>query len=339
MMREIAEHILAELDAGRDTVLVSVVCSSGSTPRHVGAQMLVGRDGLLCGTIGGGKVEAHGIDQACALVGQPMWRMEHVALKLKGDKSLGMVCGGEARLLLAPIPADSAMWREVAEGLMRCFDRRTQAHLALRCPEEEAPFQGAVALIGAGGEHIAGDCSLRPAVDAASMRGALTDGCFVMPVELPMRAIVFGGGHVGAATVATLARVGFECTVFECRPEFARPEVHPDAHRVILGDYRDIRASLDLDDHDCVLIMTHGHVFDFAVLEQALRQPPSYVGLMASRRKIATARDLMLKAGIPQEAFERVHTPIGLDIKAETPAEIAVSIAAQLILHRASVRE
>ena len=157
-----------------------------------------------------------------------------------------------------------------------------------------------------------------------------------MPVALPARAVVFGGGHVGTATVEALSRVGFECTVFECRPEFARPEAHPLAHRVILGDYHDIHASLDLDEHDYALIMTHGHTSDFAVLEQVLRQPLAYVGLMASRRKIGVARDLMLKAGISQDAFDQVHTPIGLDIKAETPAEIAVSIAAELILHRAS---
>ncbi len=335
-MREIAEHILFDLDAGRDSVLVTVVRSAGSTPRHTGAQMIVGLDGLACGTIGGGMVEAHGIAQARALVGQRAWRSEHVALKPRGEKSLGMVCGGEALLLYAPICAGSAMWHEVAEGLVACFERRSQAFLALSCPEDEGLFAGAAALIGADGGHIAGESSLAPAIGGVDRRGSVVGDCFAMPVALPVRAIVFGGGHVGAATVEALARVGFECTVFECRPEFARLEAHPLARRVVLGDYRDIRSSLDLDEHDYVLIMTHGHASDFAVLEQVLRQPLAYVGLMASRRKIGIARDLMLKAGIARETFDQVHTPIGLDIKAETPAEIAVSIAAELILHRAS---
>lgn len=80
--------------------------------------------------------------------------------------------------------------------------------------------------------------------------------------------------------------------------------------------------------------MTHSHRHDFAVLEQVLRQPLAYVGFMGSRRKIATARERMLEAGIPESALDAVHMPIGLDIKAETPEEIAVSIAAECILHR-----
>ncbi len=163
-------------------------------------------------------------------------------------------------------------------------------------------------------------------------------GFFVMPIDLPVRAIVFGGGHVGRAVIAAMAAVGFDCTLFECRPEFAQPSMHPDARHIIVGDYQDIRDSLALNEDDYVLIMTHGHVGDFAVLEQVLRQPPAYVGLMASRRKIGVARDLMEKAGVSPEAIAAVHMPIGVDIEAETPAEIAVSIAAECILHRARAR-
>ena len=158
----------------------------------------------------------------------------------------------------------------------------------------------------------------------------------MMPVPLPVHAIIFGGGHVGHATVGALSRVGFDCTLFDCRPEFAQSELHPGAHRVILGDYQDIAASLTFDEHDYVFIMSHSHKFDYAILEQALRQPLAYVGFMGSRRKIAMARDLMHKAGIPDEVLDTVHMPIGLEIEAETPEEIAVSVAAECILHRAT---
>lgn len=336
MMRELVEHILRDLEQVRDSVLVSVVQSKGSTPRHVGAQMLVSSEGLACATIGGGTVEAHAISLARDMVGQGSWRMERIELKPKGEKSLGMVCGGEASLLYTPICANGLMWRQVAEGLLDCLENRRQAYLALECPDDEEPFEGKVALLDANGQLVAGECDHLPDCSDVPRRGSVVGGHFVMPARLPVRAIVFGGGHVGAATVSALARVGFDCTVFECRSQFATPQAHPDAHHVVLGDYHDIQASLTLDERDYVLIMTHGHTFDFAVLEQVLRRPPAYVGLMASRRKIGVARQQMLQAGISEETFARVHTPIGLEIKAETPAEIAVSIAAELILHRAS---
>lgn len=375
MMREIAEHILLEQGKGHDAVLVTIVDSKGSTPRHIGSQMLVDRDGLVCGTIGGGMVEAHGIAQARALVGQAVCRHETVGLKPKGEKSLGMVCGGEASLLYTSIEASDTSWGAVATGLLSCLNERRSGYLALACREGEEPFGTGFALMGADAEVLAGrgldagkvaaacaTSSARgdsgtqgdagsesdPAAEATQVgvRAAgrssskqqpacRVDGLFVMPINLPVRAIVFGGGHVGHAVIAALSAVGFDCTLFECRPEFAQPSMHPDARRIIVGDYQDIRASLDLEADDYVLIMTHSHTSDFAVLEQVLRQPLAYVGLMASRRKIGVARDLMLKAGISQEAFDQAHTPIGLDIKAETPAEIAVSVAAELILHRA----
>ena len=113
----------------------------------------------------------------------------------------------------------------------------------------------------------------------------------------------------------------------------------PEAHDVILGDYDNIAASLTLDKHDFVIIMTHTHRSDYALLEQVLRQPLAYVGLMGSRRKIATGRELMLNAGISEEAIDAVHMPIGLDIAAETPEEIAVSVAAECIMRRAKMRK
>ena len=82
--------------------------------------------------------------------------------------------------------------------------------------------------------------------------------------------------------------------------------------------------------------MTYSHTFDYAVLEQALRQPLAYVGFMGSRRKIAVARQRLLEAGVSAELLDTVHMPIGMDIKAETPEEIAVSVAAECILHRAT---
>ena len=298
-MRTIAEHIARASREARDLVLVTIMESKGSTPRHAGSQMLVDENGLACGTIGGGAVEAHAIKEARGMLGENLSLVENMELKLASKKGLNMPCGGDATLLYTPVNAGDTHWRDAAREMLHCIDQRIPSYLVVKCPEGEQSSESTVALLGR----------------------------FVMPVSLPTRAIVFGGGHVGRATVSALSRVGFCCTLFDCRPEFAQHSRVPEAHDVILGDYDNIAASLTLDKHDFVIIMTHTHRSDYALL-----------GLMGSRRKIATGRELMLNAGISEEAIDAVHMPIGLDIAAETPEEIAVSVAAECIMRRAEMR-
>ena len=181
-------------------------------------------------------------------------------------------------------------------------------------------------------------CDATPLHSAGAAASRFDGAWLALPLEMPVRAVVFGGGHVGRATVAALARVGFACTLFDSRPEFACPEDFPDAREVLCGDFDNIAASISLDERDFILIMTPGHNSDFAVLEQVLRQPHAYVGLIGSRRKIAAARQQMLAAGIPQADIDAVHMPIGLAIGAETPEEIAISITAECIQARAALR-
>ena len=321
-MRDIVEHIVEALGAGHDVVLVTVVGSRGSTPRNAGSQMLVSKAGLVCGTIGGGAIEGHAIAEARTMVGKDVCRVEDLALRPQAENSIGMVCGGDAVLLYVPICAEDDAWTQVASQLLKCFERRTPAYLALECREGGLPFKGTVALFDQRGELVAGECSLSGKKLVGLKQKRVLDG--------------FGGGHVGYATIAALAQVGFACTLFECRPEFAQSEDFPDAEQIILGDYEDIASSLSFDERDYIFIMTYSHAYDYAILEQALRQPLAYVGFMGSRRKIAVARQRLLDAGVSEELLDTVHMPIGLDIKAETPEEIAVSIAAECILHRAT---
>ena len=334
-MRDIAEHVVEALGARHDVVLVTVVGSKGSTPRNAGSQMLVSKAGLVCGTIGGGAIEGHAITKARTMVGEDTCFVEDLALRPQAPNSIGMVCGGDAVLLYVPICAEDDAWTQVASRLLKCFEQRTPAYLALECREGGSPFKGTVALFDEQGELVAGECSLPGRELVGLKQKRVIDGFFVMPISIPVRAIVFGGGHVGRATIAALAQVGFACTLFECRPEFAQSEDYPDAEQIILGDYEDIASSMSFDERDYIFIMTYSHAYDYAILEQALRQPLAYVGFMGSRRKIAVARQRLLDAGVSEELLDSVHMPIGLDIKAETPEEIAVSVAAECILHRA----
>ena len=145
---------------------------------------------------------------------------------------------------------------------------------------------------------------------------------------------LFGAGHVGLALVHLLALTEFPVVVYDQRP--APPDGIPEAVRVVQGPYEDALSRLEaIGPEDYVVIMTPGHQGDYEVLRQVLRTPARYVGCIGSRRKIAATRERLLADGFSEADFARVHAPIGLDIGGETPQEIALSVAAQLVACRA----
>jgi xanthine dehydrogenase accessory factor len=156
---------------------------------------------------------------------------------------------------------------------------------------------------------------------------------FVEPVEPSPRLIVFGAGHVAQPTAALAARTGFAVTVVDERPDWLSPERFPDATRLV-EPYADVLARAPLGPRDFVVITTHNHDHDRDILARALATDAAYVGMIGSTRKVKKAMSALRVAGVDDATIARAHAPIGLDIAAETPDEIAVSIVAELIRHR-----
>ena len=177
--------------------------------------------------------------------------------------------------------------------------------------------------------------ALRPMLLSNAFTKKGDPGYYIEPLTQAGHAYIFGGGHVGTALAPVLASVGFRVVVYDNRPDFAKPDHYPSAEQVILGDYLDIGAHLTLTENDYVCIMTPGHQADREVLLQALRSPATYIGCIGSRHKIAATNAYLMANGIPEADLARVHAPIGLEIYGQTPAEIAVSVAAEMIRHRA----
>jgi xanthine dehydrogenase accessory factor len=142
---------------------------------------------------------------------------------------------------------------------------------------------------------------------------------------------IFGGGHVGKATVAIAAEAGWQVEVFDDRPEMATRERHPRAARLRTGDVVALARELKLKPTDFVAIITHRHDLDFEILKEILPKSAGYVGVIASRTKAAEFRKELAASGFREEDIEKVHMPIGLSIHAQTPEEIAVAIVAQMI--------
>ena len=151
----------------------------------------------------------------------------------------------------------------------------------------------------------------------------------------PGRVYIFGGGHIAKALVPVLQGADFRCVVLDDRPDFIAPERFPGAETLQI-DPSDISAVTgQFSEDDCVCIMTRGHKDDMLIQRQVMRTPVRYIGVIGSARKQRTVKEQILASGYSEADFKNVVSPIGLDIGAETPAELAVSIAAQLIRVRA----
>ena len=153
-------------------------------------------------------------------------------------------------------------------------------------------------------------------------------------VEAPARLVIVGGGHIGRSLCKIGAEAGFSVTVVDDRPEYASPERFPEADRVICGDFEETLEALEADTNTYFVMVTRGHKQDELSLRTVLSKPWAYVGMIGSKRRTSAVLQHLEEEGFPRAKLDRVHTPIGLDIGAETPEEIAVSIVAELIMVR-----
>lgn len=160
------------------------------------------------------------------------------------------------------------------------------------------------------------------------------DGCyqfFVDEIKRPKSAVICGAGHISVPLTDFLHKLDFEVTVIDDRPEFANHHRFPQAKRVICDSFAKVLASMDIDKQTAVIIVTRGHRYDADCLRILIRKESGYLGMIGSRRRIQAIREILSDEGITSEMLQNVYAPIGLDIGAKTPAEIALSIAAEIV--------
>ncbi len=165
-------------------------------------------------------------------------------------------------------------------------------------------------------------------------------GDFIDEFRLSDTAYIFGGGHVAYALEPVLRHVDFRTVVIDDREEYANGERYPEAAETIaVSDFDHAFDNIETDEDSYIIIVTRGHRGDLQVLREALKRPFAYLGMIGSRRKNGLLYEQLLKEGVTQEQIDEIHSPIGLDIGAETPEEIAVSIVAEIIQERSENRK
>lgn len=335
-MQKLFSDVLSALLRGEHAVLTAVVESRGSTPRKLGSVMAVFADGSSVGTLGGGAIEYTVIKAAQAALAKvatgaaPQCYTEGYSLSDGGE--LRMICGGDVTVHSAVI--------EPNDYTLMTFER------ALSEPPEGGVW---LALRIKSGEptHVSLEFkqpSFHSTVEPEQLHSRVHfakenddfDGLLTIPLTADGTVYVFGGGHVGRALVPVLTHLGFTCVVYDDRAEYAKPEDFPTAAGAIFGAFTEIGQHVSLTPQDYVVVVTRSHGCDFEVLAHALTTPAGYVGAMGSKRKMTIIRQRLAdEAGHNADAIARILAPIGLQIGAETPDELAISIAAELIKVRA----
>ncbi len=254
-MSDFFEEILKVKEEGRSAALATIIGTKGSTPREVGAKMLILEDGKIFGTIGGGCIEAEVWQEAMNIIREEKPRTVHFDLTGKKAEETGMICGGVMDIYIEPV------------------------------------------------------------------------------VPTP-KVFIFGGGHISLFVAKISAMAGFQVVVIDDRPQFASKERFPEAEEVIAEEFPFAFPRLKVNRSSYLVIVTRGHAYDQEVLEWAIDKEVRYIGMIGSRRKIKTVYDNLTAKGIDAKKFQRVHAPIGLNIGALTPEEIAVAIVAEMIQER-----
>ena len=332
-MRTILPQIIAERAAGRDCVLVSLIADTGSAPRGKGSLMLVGAQGRIAGTVGGGAIERHCENMGKTLTAERRSGIHEFILRANKTEDIGMICGGDVTAQFQFIPAESPLWDEVLHLAQARMAAHRHGWLILR-------EDGGTPTLAADGQCLAGEnLSAETLQTLCRKMCARADGRFSLPLPTGDRVIIFGAGHVAQSLCPVLRSVDFSPVIYDPRAELLTRALFPEAEDMICDDFTRISDHLSITADDYVVVMTHGHIHDYTVEEHALRGEFAYLGVIGSRRKIAAVNERLLKSGIPPERLNDVHTPIGLNIKAVTPAEIAISIAGEMILVRATLRE
>jgi len=354
-MEHVFPIILEQLQQGHQVALATVVSRKGSLPMSTRAKMAVLTDGSIAGTIGGGKLEAEVIQTAVQGMAAGVASLLSFELTADQVESDGLTCGGTVDIFLEYFFPETSL--SIVEATTTAYDRKQSAVMATLLPPEKKIETALIAagqrlLIHSDGtshgttENVVLDDRIRQfalpyigkdslGVHSLNAEHEKTIRIFLETIVPRPTAYLFGGGHLSYQLARLLSMLDFDFVVIDDRETFANQLRFPEANACVVHEFSNVFDTLTIDAKFAyVIIVTRGHQSDFQVLQQALQIAPKYIGMIGSRRKIQILFDQFRQQGVAPEILETVHAPIGLEIGADTPEEIAVSIAAELIKER-----
>lgn len=335
-MKKLFNEIYNCISQGENVVLATIVAHSGSTPRGAGARMMIRENGQIMGTIGGGAVEYKAQQLASEVLKEKRSYIKGFKLSPNQVADLGMICGGDVIVYFQFIEGNDAANIALIKKIVELCHRDEDSWIITDITDEAAwsmgvysDSQGLLGLTGLLKDDIAPMLGNRSIITTQQGKRYYTE-----PLIRAGRVCIFGGGHIAQELVPVLSHLGFPCLVMDDREQFANKKLFPQAESVLIGDFGHISSSVVIRPTDYIVIMTRGHQFDYIVQVQALKSQACYIGVIGSSQKIAAVTKKLFEEGFTQKDIDRIYTPIGTSIKAESPAEIAISIAGELICVR-----
>lgn len=348
-MQDVFQEAVNELEKGNQMVVATVVHTKGSTPQKPGAKLLVRNDGSGVGTLGGGCVEGDIWFAASQLLkrgGTTQYRDYELNEELAAQD--GLVCGGTMYFIIDPIySADEYLTyaKEIEAAyaggpsvalatLMKPGEFSTENTGSKLFIRENGETQGTL-----GAPELDHD-AIKKARDLMAMgkneRVKTRDGAeyFLEAYTTPPQIVLCGGGHVSKAIAPLAKNLGFRVFVTDDREEFANSERFPEADIIVAKNPEDAIPELPLNANTFVIIATRGHRYDNVALKAAANTPARYVGLLGSKRKTIMIYEDLLRSGMSLERVRELRSPIGLDISARTPEEIAISVISEILMFR-----
>lgn len=361
-LRGFFEQIDRVAEQGQRVAVATIARKRGSTPREQGAKMIIRSAGEALGTVGGGCGEAEVWRSALDVIADGKPRLVHVDLTEDIDLKSEGVCGGTFDVFVDP-------WGPDQRGLLRggALGPSSEAELALLpAIENRVPVTLATvierrrtsdALVGA--KMLVGeDGSVRGSLGSGTLdrlvvpdaQAALDKGeprtasyqlgtaespatvdVLLEPYPPPPELVILGAGHI-ALPLAKMAKMcDFDVTVIDDRASFANKERFPDVDRIIAESFESAVQKLKVTPRTYLVLVTRAHSYDVYSLRHLIHSDAAYIGMIGAQRRVWAVYKLLHDEGVPAAKIERIHAPIGIDIKAETPAEIAVSIMAEII--------
>ena len=340
---EVLLRINEIIEIRENFALALVLKAEGSTPRKAGVRAVIFESGKIFGTLGGGLVEAQTQSRAIESCKSKIPFLFEVQLQGENRQDDDPICGGSMTILIDPnVEKHKETFKLAAEAiknrkkgiLLTTINQRENLSLDYQwylhdSIPSETQFPGQEKIYSC----IKSETSqLFAEGDQNSMN---QKKIFVEPVIPRPLLVIAGGGHIGQALAVQANLIGFDIIVLDDRSEFTNPELFPKEAKTICGDIAKSLGEIRPDNETYIVIVTRGHKNDADALEVCIKKPFNYIGMIGSKRKIVLIRENFIQSGLSSpEEFDKVFTPIGLDIGAVTVPEIAVSIMAELIAVR-----
>ena len=341
---DLESKIYEFLNEGKSVVLATIYKKSGSVPRGPGAKLFVTETGEIFGTVGGGGVENKTINFAKEFFDK---KEQSTFLNFnlspgKNGENNEMICGGRVSILIEkfnPVSDVTALFKQYED----IKSKREKAIWVIDISNVKEKKYSKRYLVSAEDFSAELDVELKKKIfingkfiNTNQLIKIKDKTYFIDPFMKKGNLILTGAGHIAAELSKLAAKIDFNIIVIDDREDFANKERFPDASEIIiLNNFDNVFEVFNRYDNTYLVILTRAHLYDQTVLEQALKTDSVYIGMIGSKKKRNTIYENLLQKGVNENLLKAVYSPIGLNIGAQTPEEIAISIAAELIQVRA----